>query len=158
MGVQSIGLTHSATQTAQNGNILDGMATVQHTDGSTTQMTDAWLSVQQQPVLNLDAVAHANGVVDLSNGQAQVLQINAGDVLQLPTNASGQHVLQVQGDSNDTVNLSKLFADGHAQGEWTTSGTTTQSGHTYNVYQHSGDASLQVLIDQHIVQSNVHLS
>jgi len=31
-------------------------------------------------------------------------------------------------------------------------------GQTFNVYQYSGDQSLQVLIDQHIVQSNVHLS
>lgn len=37
-------------------------------------------------------------------------------------------------------------------------GLLNQSGHVFNVYQHSGDQSLQVLIDQHILQSNVHLS
>ena len=31
-------------------------------------------------------------------------------------------------------------------------------GQTLNVYHYTGDASLQVLIDQHIAQSNVHLS
>ena len=108
-----------------------------------------------QPVLNLDAVAHANGVVDLSNGQAEVFKLSASDVLQLPTNTNGQHVLQVQGDSNDTVNLSKVLTDGHAQGEWSTTSTTTQNGHTFNVYQHSADPTLQVLIDQHIAQVHV---
>jgi hypothetical protein len=157
VGVQSIGLHHDGSQTQQNGNLLDGLATVQRTDGTTTTMTDAWLStaLATQPVLNLDAVAHANGVVNLSNGQAEVFKLSASDVLQLPTNTSGQHVLQVQGDSNDTVNLSKVFADGHAQGEWSTTSTTTQNGHTFNVYQHSADPSLQVLIDQHIAQVHV---
>jgi hypothetical protein len=157
VGVQSIGLHHDGSQTQQNGNVLDGLATVQRTDGTTTTMTDAWLStaLATQPVLNLDAVAHANGVVNLSNGQAEVFKLSASDVLQLPTNTSGQHVLQVQGDSNDTVNLSKVLTDGQNQGEWSTTSTTTQNGHTFNVYQHSGDPTLQVLIDQHIAQVHV---
>lgn len=53
---------------------------------------------------------------------------------------------------------SQLFADGHAEGQWAAQGQVTQNGQTFNVYQYSGDASLQVLIDQHIVQSNVQLS
>ena len=60
--------------------------------------------------------------------------------------------------ANDVVDLSSLFADGHAEGQWQQGGQVTQNGHTFNVYQYSGDQTLQVLIDQHIVQSNVHLS
>ncbi len=80
------------------------------------------------------------------------------DVLQLPTTATGVHQLEVLGDANDVVDLSSLFADGHAEGQWAANGQVTQNGHTFNVYQYSGDQSLQVLIDQHIAQSNVHVS
>ena len=121
-------------------------------------MVDAWLQTQNLPVLNLDALVHDQGVVNLGNGKAELLQLNVSDVLQLPTNTSGQHVLQISGDSNDAVDLSHLFADGHASGTWGQNGTVQQGGQTYNVYQYSGDASLQVLIDQHIAQSQVHMS
>lgn len=102
-------------------------------------------------------MTEAPSLANMANGTAEVLRLNVSDVLQLPTNASGQHVLQVQGDANDLVSLSNLLADGHATGTWGQSGTVTQNGHTYNVYQYSGDASLQVLIDQHIAQTNVHV-
>jgi hypothetical protein len=65
-------------------------------------------------------------------------------------NANGQHVVQITGDSQDVVDLSDLFADGHTTGTWGQNGTVQQGGQTFNVYQHSGDASLQVLIDQHL--------
>ena len=60
--------------------------------------------------------------------------------------------------ANDVVDLSSLFADGHAEGQWQQGGQVTQNGHTFNVYQYSGDQTLQVLIDQQILQSNVQLS
>ena len=163
-GIQSISLQRDASQTAQNGNILDGMATVQHTDGTTTQMTDAWLNVQQPAALNLDAVIAAgdrsDGVADMTDGTAQILQLNVSDVLVGAASGrdDGLHILQVHGDATDVVQLSQLFADGHTEGQWTAQGQVTQNGQTFNIYQYSGDASLQVLIDQHIAQSNVHLS
>ena len=36
--------------------------------------------------------------------------------------------------------------------------TVTQNGHTFNTYQHTGEVSLQVLIDQQIAQTHVQLS
>ena len=42
--------------------------------------------------------------------------------------------------------------DGHTEGQWSANGQVTQNGQTFNVYQHSGDASLRMLIDQHIAQ------
>ena len=158
LGITSISLNADGTQTAQNGNILAGYSSFTTTDGQSHQMVDAWLQTQNLPVLNLDALVHDQGVVNLGNGKAELLQLNVSDVLQLPTNTSGQHVLQVQGDATDVVSLSHLFADGHASGTWGQTGTSTQNGQTYNVYQYSGDTSLQVLVDQHIAQSQVHVS
>ena len=92
------------------------------------------------------------------NAKPDLLHLNVSDVLQLQTTATGVHQLEVLGDANDVVDLSSLFADGHTEGQWQQGGQVTQNGHTFNVYQYSGDQTLQVLIDQHIVQSNVHLS
>lgn len=57
-----------------------------------------------------------------------------------------------------SINLTSNGKTDASQDGMLVHGTTTQNGHTFNVYQYSGDQSLQVLIDQHIVQSNVHLS
>ncbi len=47
------------------------------------------------------------------------------------------------GDADDVVDLSSLFADGHTEGQWQQGGQVTQNGHTFNVYQHSGDQTLR---------------
>ncbi|MGV0960374.1 MAG: Ig-like domain-containing protein, partial [Limnohabitans sp.] len=156
-GIASIALAHTEEVTSQNGNQLYGTGTVTHTDGAVTQITDALLQAQALPVLNLDAVIKA-GVADLTNGQAEVVKLNVSDVLQLPEDGAGMHQLKIVGDSNDVVDLNKLFADGHATGHWAQSGAVTQDGHAFNVYQYSGDQSLQVLIDSHIANANVHSS
>jgi hypothetical protein len=96
-------------------------------------LADVWLQNQSLPVLDLTQV--------VNNGTANA--------------ANGQHVLQVQGDANDAVNLSNLLDSGAAQGTWQASGSVVQGGVTYNAYSHSADASLQVLIDQHITQVHV---
>lgn len=81
-------------------------------------------------------------------------------------------MVQIVGDSTDVIDLTQLLQSGTdatqsgsgsdpliaMNGTWSTNGTVTQNGHTFNVYQYSGDQTLQVLIDQHIMQSNVHLS
>ena len=126
-------------------------------DGSTMVVADAAFVFQSVPVLDLQAVVKA-GVADLGNQQADVLKLTAQDLLQLPTTAEGKHQLQILGDSHDTVELSKLLGESHNDGHWSQTGTVSQDGHVFDVYQHSGDQSLQVLIDQHIAQSNVHLS
>ena len=58
------------------------------------------------------------------------------------------HVVRIDGDSDDTVNLRNLL-DGSstASGTWSTSSNTVINGVTYKVYNYSGDATLQVLID-----------
>ena len=66
------------------------------------------------------------------------------------TTDGAEHVVQITGDSQDAVDLSHLFADGHATGTWAQSGAVQQGGQTFNVYSYSADASLQVLVDQHL--------
>ena len=123
-------------------------------DDSLVTLNLVGLSNVQLSLDNLGAT-----LADLSgNAKPDLLHLNVSDVLQLQTTAAGVHQLEVLGDANDVVDLSSLFADGHAEGQWQQGGQVTQNGHTFNVYQYSGDQTLQVLIDQHIVQSNVHLS
>ena len=96
---------------------------------------------------------------DITGSGANVFKLNASDVLHSNmTVGNATHVVQIDGDGNDIVNLNKLFDGGTTTGTWSTSTTTTISGTTYNVYNYSGDPSLQVLIDNHIVSSNVTLS
>ena len=160
-GIASISLAHDASVTAQNGNLLSGKAVVTHTDGSTTDVTDAWLATEDLhtvPVtIDLSQVIHGN-LADLTNARAEVLQIKVNDLLQLPSTAAGEHQVEVLGDAVDTVKLDSLLVNGQPSGAWSQAGAVAQNGHMFNVYQYSGDQSLQVLIDQHIAQSNVHLS
>jgi len=181
--IAGMSLAHDESVVQQNGNILSGISAVIHSDGTITQMTDLWLRTSDNlgtgttsgdTSLQTDAHDQATTVTiptsislvdvingnqaDLTNTKVEVLKLSANDVLQLPTSVDGKHQLQVVGDSSDVINLSKVFADGRVSGEWAQSGSVTENGHTFNVYQHSGDQSLQVLIDQQIMQSNVHLS
>jgi hypothetical protein len=96
---------------------------------------------------------------DISGSGANALTLNVSDVLSSNmTLGTKAHVVKIDGDANDVVTLSKLLDSGTAPGTWSTASTTTISGTTYNVYNYSGDSSLQVLIDNQIVSSNVTLS
>ncbi len=92
------------------------------------------------------------------NAKPDLLLLSARDVLQLPIATAGLYQGAVRGDAANMVDLGGLFADDQTQGQWQQGGQITQNDHAFNVYQHSGDQMLQMLIDQHIVQSNVHLS
>ncbi len=156
LGVKSIHLNSDGVLS----NPADGVTEYGRTeatlaDGSSMLVADAAFTFNTVPVLNLDAVLK-DGVADIADGKAELLKINLSDLLQLPTTADGQHVLQVIGDEVDAVELEGLL-DGQP-GTWSSTSAVTQNGHTYNVYQHSGDQTLQVLIDQHIATSNVHSS
>ena len=85
--------------------------------------------------------------------------LRLADVLATPTqDSSGKRTVLIDGDAADQVTLSNLLADGASgQGQWQASGTTQFNGHDCNVFRYSGDATLQVLIDQHIATANVHL-
>lgn len=155
LGVKAIHLTSDGVAAAPAAGVTEaGRTTVEMTDGSTLVAADSAFSFQTVPVLNLDAVLK-EGVANLANGQAEVLRLTSADVLGLPANAQGVHQLKVLGDGNDIVTLEQLTADGQ-QGVWSNSATVTQDGQLFNVYQHSADPHLQVLIDQHMATGNVH--
>ncbi len=42
--------------------------------------------------------------------------------------------------------MNNFLTNGHTSGTWAQNGTVVQGGQTFNVYNHSADASLQVLI------------
>jgi len=144
VGVQAIQLQHDNAQTTQNGNVLQGFSSFVTTDGQSHQIVDAWLQTSTPAA---EAVTF-----NLVNAKADTLNLNLSDVLKTAANTAGQHVVQVTGDASDIVNLSNLLDTGAAQGSWQASGSVVQGGVTYNAYSHSADASLQVLIDQHITQ------
>jgi hypothetical protein len=146
VGVLSIDLKHDNAQTTQNGNVLQGFSSFTTTDGQSHQIVDAWLQT------STSTPAAEAVTFNLVNAKADTLNLNLSDVLKSAVNAAGQHVVQVNGDANDTVNLSNLLDTGAAPGSWQASGAVVQGGVTYNAYSHSADASLQVLIDQHITQ------
>ena len=123
---------------------------------ASTDLTTLTLLGLNQLQLSLDNLGAS--VADLSNGVNDVLSIQLDDLLTLPTAADGTRQLQILGDAGDSVTLDQLLAEAQTGGTWSQSGTTTQNGHTFNVYQYSGDQTLQVLIDQQILQSNVQLS
>jgi len=144
VGVQAIQLQHDNAQTTQSGNVLQGFSSFVTTDGQSHQIVDAWLQTSTPAA---EAVTF-----NLVNAKADTLNLNLSDVLKTAANTAGQHVVQVTGDASDTVNLSSLLDTGAVQGSWQASGVVVQGGVTYNAYSHSADASLQVLIDQHITQ------
>jgi hypothetical protein len=156
-GIVSINLGADQTRVAQNGNYLQGFSSYSRTDGTSHEIVDAWLeeastnvAIVNQGVRDITGDVQANGQTS-----ANVLKLNLTDVLAVEANANGQHQVIVHGDANDTVNLSNLLDTGSAQGSWQASGVVMQAGVTYNAYSNSTDASLQVLIDQHITQVHV---
>ena len=91
---------------------------------------------------------------DISGSGANILTLNVSDVLASNTTLGTKaHVVRIDGDSDDTVNLRNLL-DGSstASGTWSTSSTATIGNTTYNLYSLSNDPSVQVLIDNQITQ------
>jgi hypothetical protein len=146
VGVLSIDLKHVNAQTTQNGNVLQGFSSFTTTDGQSHQIVDAWLQT---------TAAAATPTFNLVNAKEDTLNLNLADVFKTPANTAGLHVVQVNGEATDTVNLSNLLDTGEAQGSWLASGVVVQTGVAYNAFSHSADASLQVLIDQNITQVNM---
>jgi hypothetical protein len=83
--------------------------------------------------------------VDLTGTGANTLKLNLTDVLSLPT-TNGMHQLTLTGDADD-------FAQRNGAGWFDTGATVTQAGHAYEVYHSTQDSSVQVLIDQAILNA-----
>ena len=103
-------------------------------------------------------LTHVN-VVDMNNGELNVLNISLGDVLahgeEYAFIADDSKQLLIKGDKGDVVNLSDLLPDGTDTGDWAKAeGTVTVGGVQYEVYQHTG-AETELLV-QLGVQTNLN--
>ncbi|MDR1936018.1 MAG: VCBS domain-containing protein, partial [Candidatus Accumulibacter sp.] len=87
----------------------------------------------------------------LNNGQKQSVSLSAQDVIDI---TDGDNILTILGGSGDSVSLK----DG-VGAEWTKSGTEVgtgiNTGHTFDVYTNAYDATVKVLIEQHIADQIV---
>jgi hypothetical protein len=141
-GVVNIHVAHVEGRTVENGNVLDGAGSFTKADGTTGSMTDVWFQLAGIPQLDLTKAMVTAGVVDLTNGQAQTLKLDLNAVL-----GSGVTTqLVINGDSNDTVELTDLTTHWTHQAQ-----AVTQNGHTYEVYSANNAAMTQLLIDQHMM-------
>lgn len=99
-GIQHIDLAHATSNTTQNNNVLFGTGQFTFTDGTTAAMTDAWFDVGQ--TLSLDFTQVNGQPIDMTDGQAQTLQINVQDLVAY-TQING--ALQISCDAIDAVNI-----------------------------------------------------
>ena len=99
-GIQHIDVAHATSNTTQNNNVLFGTGQFTFTDGTTAAMTDAWFDVGQ--TLSLDFTQVNGQPIDMTDGQAQTLQLNVQDLLAY-TQLNG--ALQILGDAIDAVNI-----------------------------------------------------
>ncbi|MEK7344353.1 MAG: hypothetical protein AAB176_01560 [Pseudomonadota bacterium] len=163
-GLTSIDLTSDGVaRTPAAGVTESGQTTATTSDGSSMLVADAsfdysslaysvqagsdgaqltWLGADM--VLNFSSFVALHGdvaSVDLNGSGANTLKLDLAEVLS-SLGEMGQPVLKVQGGSDDRVALT------HAT-DWTATGTSSEAGVLYNVWQHTGSAH-QVLIDQHL--------
>jgi hypothetical protein len=113
---------------------------------------DSWLdSTHGNGWFNITGSTFADGTTT-----ANEIKLTMSDLLKLPADTHGLLTAHVTGDANDTLNLSNLFDNGlAAQGNWSASGSVAQDGVNYTAYTFSGNAQLQVLVDQHIQHVNM---
>ncbi len=152
MGITAIQLNSDGVErTPAEGVTEAGHSSAQLVDGSSMLVTDAAFAYQ----LNASQVTLDLTVAPTPDDEVTAFQLNVADVMAAPADANGQHVVQVKGDSNDTLNLSNLLGE-EAPGQWLAAGTVQQGGVTFNTYNYSADTSLQVMVEQHL--QNVTLS
>jgi prophage DNA circulation protein len=119
---------------------------------TTSVSTDNWLDATHgSGWFNITGSTFADGTTT-----ANEIKLTMSDLLKSPSDTHGLLTTHVTGDANDTLNLSNLFDNGlAAQGHWSASGSVAQDGVNYTAYTFSGNAQLQVLVDQHIQHVNM---
>ena len=136
--------------TSGSGSVVDGGAGTDTLRLDTSASTNITLDLT-----NVTTNTNLTGfeVYDIRGNGANIMKLNVSDVLQSNMSVGpAEHVVQINGGSNETVNLSKLLDNSTSSGTWSTNSTTTISGTTYNVYNYSADPTLQVLIETQITQ------
>jgi len=102
------------------------------------------ITIDAAAIAKLDNIEN----IDLSqNGNHTVDNLSINDLIDI-TDADNE--LTILGDSGDTVNLHN--GDG---GNWVASGTVSENGHTFDVYDLSSDASVLTLKVEHDIAQQV---
>jgi hypothetical protein len=166
VGIESINLTSDGVyRTPAEGVTEAGRTTAIALDGSNVLVSDAGFSYSalnysmsddklnflgsdmKLDLSSIVATHHNVTEVDLSGTGANTLKLDLSDVLRLST-TNGVHRLTLTGDANDKVNLDIA--------NWANLGTTvTENGHSYAVYNATNFAAAQLLIDQHMLMTQV---
>jgi len=134
MGINSLSLNASKSDQNNNGNLIGLMGSYTTTDGQTHTMGDVWFQTDASGnrVFDLAAIAKAAGTskVDMTNAQADQLNVTLADVLAVgtPDILHGTSQVTITGDSGDVVHLA---AGGSG---WSLAGTQTDGADTYMVY------------------------
>jgi hypothetical protein len=133
MGISSISLHANTTSIINNGNFVGLMGSYTAADGTVRAMGDVWFQVdeQGQRVFDLATIATAAGssFIDLTQGEADTLNVTLADVLAVGEMdvLNGQIQVTITGDASDQVHL-------EGGSGWSLSGTTTDGADTYMVY------------------------
>jgi len=134
LGINSLSLSSTKSDLNNNGNLIGLMGSYTTTDGQTHTMGDVWFQTDASGnrVFDLAAIAKAAGTskVDMTNAQADQLNVTLADVLAVgtPDILSGTSQVTITGDSGDVVHLA---AGGSG---WSLAGTQTDGADTYMVY------------------------
>jgi hypothetical protein len=156
--VASINLSHDGSVTYQNGNALQGLSSFTTTSGEKNDVVDAWFQMSGPGILslkngmNLDLsglsnAAQVSGIDMAADSAANTVTLALADVL-CTAATNGVHRLTLTGDTNDKVDLDIA--------NWTNTGTTvTENDHSYAVYNATHFTAAQLLIDQHMLMTQV---
>jgi len=134
LGISSLSLNATKSDQNNNGNLIGLMGSYTTTDGQTHTMGDVWFQTDASGnrVFDLAAIAKAAGTskVDMTNAQADQLNVTLADVLAVgtPDILHGTSQVIITGDSGDVVHLA---AGGSG---WSLAGTQTDGADTYMVY------------------------
>jgi hypothetical protein len=135
LGINSLSLNATKSDQSNNGNLIGLMGSYTTTDGKTHTMGDVWFQTDASGnrVFDLAAIAKAAGTskVDMTNAQADTLNVTLADVLAVgtPDILHGTSQVTITGDSGDVVHLT-----GASSNAWSLAGTQTDGADTYMVY------------------------
>jgi hypothetical protein len=147
LGINSLSLNATKSSVNNNGNLIGLMGSYTTTDGQMHTMGDVWFQTDASGnrVFDLAAIAKAAGTskVDMTNAQADQLNVTLADVLAVgtPDILHGTSQVTITGDSGDVVHLA---AGGSG---WSLAGTQTDGADTYMVYV---NANAQLLVNDKI--------
>jgi plastocyanin len=114
----------------------------QGTDTLVINGSDTTLDLSKPALINA-----INGIekFNLGTNTNNTLVLNVSAALRLAAGEPQSRVF-IDGDGTSVVNLSAQYSNGVATGTWSSNSQATVNGTSYNVYTHSGETNLKVLV------------